>query len=115
MENIIGNKSVSPLSGSKASEKNTIKLPNIKDFTIIKPISRGAFGKVFLCHKNEKPDQIFAVKVMKKKVMVNKNMMKQVLTERDALALSRSPFVVQLFYSLQSKTNIYLVSIDHRF
>ncbi|XP_042897815.1 serine/threonine-protein kinase greatwall isoform X2 [Parasteatoda tepidariorum] len=84
-------------------------LPSIKDFTIIKPISRGAFGKVFLCHKNENPDKIFAVKVMKKKVMVNKNMMKQVLTERDALAVSRSPFVVQLFYSMQSQNSIYLV------
>lgn len=33
-----------------------------------------------------------------------------VLIERDALAVSRSPFVVQLFYSMQSKNNIYLVS-----
>ncbi|CAL1266255.1 unnamed protein product [Larinioides sclopetarius] len=46
---------------------------------------------------------------MKKETMVNKNMMKQVLTERNALALSRSPFVVQLFYSMQSKTSIFLV------
>ncbi|GBM44944.1 Serine/threonine-protein kinase greatwall [Araneus ventricosus] len=85
------------------------RLPSIADFTIIKPISRGAFGKVYLCHKKEKPDQIFAVKVMKKETMVNKNMMKQVLTERNALALSRSPFVVQLFYSMQSKNSIFLV------
>lgn len=34
-------------------------------------------SKVFLGHKNGKPDQVFAVKVMKKKVMVNKNMMQQ--------------------------------------
>ena len=33
-----------------------------------------------------------------------------VVTERDVLALSKSPFVVQLFYSLQSKLNIFLVS-----
>ncbi|GFT76124.1 hypothetical protein TNCV_3954201 [Trichonephila clavipes] len=46
---------------------------------------------------------------MKKETMVNKNMMKQVLTERNALALSRSPFVVQLFYSMQSKNDIFLV------
>ena len=33
-----------------------------------------------------------------------------VIAERDALALSKSPFVVHLYYSLQSKQNIYLVS-----
>ena len=33
-----------------------------------------------------------------------------VVTERDVLALSKSPFVVQLFYSLQSKHSIFLVS-----
>lgn len=35
-----------------------------------------------------------------------------VVAERDALALSKSPFVVQLFYSLQSKYSIFLVSAN---
>lgn len=34
-----------------------------------------------------------------------------VLAERDAMAQATSPFIVHLFYSLQSKQNIYLVSI----
>ncbi|GFY34054.1 hypothetical protein TNCV_997351 [Trichonephila clavipes] len=101
------NKNIS--SSSDSFPEKVVKLPSINDFTFIKPISRGAFGKVYLCHKKEKPSQIFAVKVMKKETMVNKNMMKQVLTERNALALSRSPFVVQLFYSMQSKNDIFLV------
>uniref|UniRef100_A0A8C3QYK6 Serine/threonine-protein kinase greatwall n=1 Tax=Cyanoderma ruficeps TaxID=181631 RepID=A0A8C3QYK6_9PASS len=41
--------------------------------------------------------------------MINKNMVHQVQAERDALALSKSPFVVHLYYSLQSANNIYLV------
>ncbi|XP_076320504.1 serine/threonine-protein kinase greatwall-like isoform X2 [Tachypleus tridentatus] len=65
--------------------------------------------KVFLGHKKENPRQLFAIKVMKKAEMVNKNMVHQVLAERDALALSHSPFVVQIFYSLQSRQNIYLI------
>ena len=36
-------------------------------------------------------------------------MAQQVIAERDALAVSKSPFVVKLFYSLQSKENVYLV------
>lgn len=85
------------------------KAPDINDFTIIKPISRGAFGKVFLAHKKTNKDQLYAIKVMKKSDMINKNMVTQVVTERNALALSQSPFCVHLFYSLQSTSSIYLV------
>ncbi|XP_038207643.1 serine/threonine-protein kinase greatwall isoform X1 [Zerene cesonia] len=87
----------------------TNKLPDIHDFTIIKPISRGAFGKVFLAQKKHNPEQLYAIKVMKKSDMINKNMVTQVVTERNALALSRSPFCVHLFYSLQSISSVYLV------
>ncbi|XP_013191281.2 serine/threonine-protein kinase greatwall isoform X2 [Amyelois transitella] len=85
------------------------KAPDIKDFTIIKPISRGAFGKVFLAHKNSNKEQMYAIKVMEKSDMINKNMVAQVVTERNALALSRSPFCVHLFYCLQSASSVYLV------
>ncbi|XP_055851227.1 serine/threonine-protein kinase greatwall isoform X2 [Episyrphus balteatus] len=89
--------------------ENNLKVPTIKDFVIIKPISRGAFGKVFLGYKNNDPNKLFAVKVMRKSEMINKNMVSQVITERNALALSRSPFCVSLFYSLQSVSYVYLV------
>ncbi|XP_025957358.1 serine/threonine-protein kinase greatwall isoform X2 [Dromaius novaehollandiae] len=46
---------------------------------------------------------------MKKADMINKNMVHQVQAERDALALSKSPFIVHLYYSLQSANNVYLV------
>ncbi|KPU72779.1 uncharacterized protein Dana_GF23215, isoform B [Drosophila ananassae] len=85
------------------------KLPTIKDFVIIKPISRGAFGKVFLGYKNNDSNKLFAIKVMRKSEMINKNMVSQVITERNALALSRSQFCVSLFYSLQSLSYVYLV------
>lgn len=85
------------------------KPPDIHDFTIIKGISRGAFGKVYLGCKKTNPDQLYAIKVMKKSEMIHKNMASQVVTERNALALSKSPFCVQLFYSLQTTSNIYLV------
>ncbi|KAI8438424.1 hypothetical protein MSG28_010950 [Choristoneura fumiferana] len=85
------------------------KAPDINDFTIVKPISRGAFGKVFLAHKKNNKDLMYAIKVMKKSDMINKNMVAQVVTERNALALSRSPFCVHLFYSLQSVSSVYLL------
>ncbi|KAH8359323.1 hypothetical protein KR093_005819 [Drosophila rubida] len=91
------------------NHSHNAKLPTIKDFAIIKPISRGAFGKVFLGYKHNDPNKLFAIKVMRKSEMINKNMVSQVITERNALALSRSPFCVNLFYSLQSLSSVYLV------
>ncbi|XP_058055963.1 uncharacterized protein LOC131207368 [Anopheles bellator] len=85
------------------------RLPTIKDFSILKPISRGAFGKVFLGYKNSDHNKLYAIKVMQKTEMINKNMVSQVVTERNALALSRSPFCVTLYYSLQSITSVFLV------
>ena len=52
--------------------------PSIDDFEILKPISRGAFGKVYLCHRKDHPEKKLAVKVMKKSDMVQKNMVDQV-------------------------------------
>ncbi|XP_054446252.1 serine/threonine-protein kinase greatwall isoform X2 [Pteronotus mesoamericanus] len=92
--------------GKCVSRISVPRPPSIEEFTIVKPISRGAFGKVYLGQKGGK---LYAVKVVKKADMINKNMTHQVQAERDALALSKSPFIVHLYYSLQSANNIYLV------
>lgn len=85
------------------------KPPDINDFVIIKPISKGAFGKVFLGHKKSNNKVMYAIKVMKKYEMIHKNMVSQVVNERNALALTNCPFCVKLYYSLQTSSSIYLV------
>ncbi|XP_050731618.1 serine/threonine-protein kinase greatwall-like isoform X2 [Eriocheir sinensis] len=87
----------------------SLEMPKIEDFQFLKPISRGAFGKVFLGCKNDNPSQLYAIKVVKKSDIVHKNMVEQVITERDALARTKSPYCVQLYYSLQTVSNVYLV------
>ncbi|XP_070961209.1 serine/threonine-protein kinase greatwall-like isoform X1 [Oncorhynchus clarkii lewisi] len=84
------------------------KPASIEDFVVLKPISRGAFGKVYLARKKSNA-RLYAIKVVKKADMRDKNMADQMKAERDALALSKSPFVVHLFYCLQSATKVYLV------
>lgn len=81
---------------------------SIKDFEILKPISRGAFGKVYLAMKKRTGD-LFAIKVLSKSDLVRKNLVDSVLAERNALAKAQNPFVVKLFYSFQSEKNLYLV------
>ncbi|EKM59153.1 uncharacterized protein PHACADRAFT_136458 [Phanerochaete carnosa HHB-10118-sp] len=82
---------------------------SIKDFEIIKPISKGAFGSVFLAKKKVTGDY-FAIKVLKKADMIAKNQITNVKAERMILMKqSESPFVAKLYFTFQSKENLYLV------
>ncbi|CAN1126932.1 Probable serine/threonine protein kinase IRE4 [Linum perenne] len=81
---------------------------SIEDFEIIKPISRGAFGKVFLARKRTTGD-LFAIKVLKKVDMWRKNDVERILAERNILITVRNPFVVRFFYSFTCRDNLYLV------
>ncbi|KAJ6846826.1 putative serine/threonine protein kinase IREH1 [Iris pallida] len=80
----------------------------IDDFEIIKPISRGAFGRVFLAKKRKTGD-LFAIKVLRKADTIRKNAVESILAERDILISVRNPFVVRFFYSFTSRENLYLV------
>ncbi|TGZ71032.1 hypothetical protein CRM22_002857 [Opisthorchis felineus] len=84
------------------------KAPSIHDFQLLKPISRGAFGKVFLARK-EGGTKLFAIKIVSKEEMKRKNLVDKVTAERNALAVSKCPYIVHLYYSLQTTSHIYLV------
>ncbi|CAL5343884.1 unnamed protein product [Camellia sinensis] len=93
----------------RASPANPSKdRTSIEDFEIIKPISRGAFGRVFLARKRATGD-LFAIKVLKKADMICKNAVESILAERDILISVRNPFVVRFFYSFTCRENLYLV------
>ncbi|CAG8579485.1 10890_t:CDS:2 [Paraglomus occultum] len=93
----------SPRMSSKPSQ------PSIKDFEIIKPISKGAFGSVYLSKKRTTGDY-YAIKVLKKSDMIAKNQVTNVKAERMILMTQTdSPFVVKLYFSFQSKDYLYLV------
>ncbi|KAH0556112.1 hypothetical protein GP486_005952 [Trichoglossum hirsutum] len=83
--------------------------PSIKDFEIIKPISKGAFGSVYLSKKKSTGDY-FAIKVLKKADMIVKNQVTNVKAER-AIMMSQgeSDFVAKLFWTFSSKDYLYLV------
>ncbi|KAK4700084.1 serine/threonine-protein kinase RIM15, partial [Phenoliferia sp. Uapishka_3] len=85
------------------------KASSIKDFTILKPISKGAFGSVYLAKKITTGDY-YAIKVLKKSDMIAKNQVTNVKAERMILMTqTESDFVVKLFYTFQSKDYLYLV------
>ena len=67
---------------------------SIDVFEILKPISRGAFGRVYLARKRATGD-LFAIKVMRKVDLIRKNMVQSVKNERNILAMANNPFVVR--------------------
>ncbi|KAI9676549.1 MAG: rim15, signal transduction response regulator [Caeruleum heppii] len=83
--------------------------PSIKDFEIIKPISKGAFGSVYLSKKKSTGDY-FAIKVLKKTDMVAKNQVTNVKAERAIMMWQgQSDFVAKLYWTFSSKDYLYLV------
>ena len=82
---------------------------SIKDFEIIKPISKGAFGSVYLSKKKSTGDY-FAIKVLKKADMVAKNQISNVKAERAIMMWQgESDFVAKLYWTFSSKEFLYLV------
>ncbi|KIY71409.1 AGC/NDR protein kinase [Cylindrobasidium torrendii FP15055 ss-10] len=80
----------------------------LDDFRTVKVIGKGAFGEVRLVQKTD-TGKIFALKLLKKDEMLKKDQLAHVRAERDVLAESNSPWVVQLFYSFQDPMYLYLV------
>ncbi|KAG0640002.1 hypothetical protein HOY80DRAFT_885502 [Tuber brumale] len=105
-----GKPPVSPrLSGVNPTQQNRAVPPSIKDFEIIKPISKGAFGSVYLSKKKSTGDY-FAIKVLKKADMIAKNQVTNVRAERAIMMVQgESDFVAKLFWTFASKDYLYLV------
>ncbi|CEP64937.1 protein kinase RIM15 LALA0_S15e00760g [Lachancea lanzarotensis] len=83
--------------------------PSIRDYDIIKPISKGAYGSVFLAKRRITGDY-FAIKVLKKSDMIAKNQVTNVKSERAIMMIqSNKPYVAQLFATFQNRGNLFLV------
>ena len=81
---------------------------SIQDFQLLKPISKGAYGRVYLARKIATGD-LFAVKVMNKKDLLRKNQRQHVQSERRIMAHANNPFVAKFYHSFQSKNHLFIV------
>ncbi|KAL8895282.1 MAG: hypothetical protein Q9192_003734 [Flavoplaca navasiana] len=83
-----------------------------EDFQILKLIGRGTFGQVFLVRKKD-TQRLYAMKVLSKKVIVQKKEVAHTLGERNILvrtAMADSPFIVGLKFSFQTAADLYLIT-----
>ncbi|KAL6954911.1 non-specific serine,threonine protein kinase [Sarracenia purpurea var. burkii] len=73
----------------------------LEDFEIMKLVGQGAFGKVFQVRKRC-TSEIYAMKVMRKDKIMEKNHAEYMKAERDILTKIEHPYIVQLRYSFQA-------------
>ncbi|RZB94161.1 hypothetical protein D0Y65_025434 [Glycine soja] len=85
-----------------------IQRVSIEDFEILKVVGQGAFAKVYQVRKKG-TSEIYAMKVMRKDKIMEKNHAEYMKAERDIWTKIEHPFVVQLRYSFQTKYRLYLV------
>ncbi|KIX03141.1 uncharacterized protein Z518_06692 [Rhinocladiella mackenziei CBS 650.93] len=82
------------------------------DFQILKLIGKGTFGQVYQVRKKD-TQRIYAMKVLSKKVIIQKKEIQHTIGERNILvrtATTESPFIVGLKFSFQTPTDLYLVT-----
>ncbi|CAI9287446.1 unnamed protein product [Lactuca saligna] len=85
-----------------------VKTIGLEDFEVMKVVGQGAFGKVYQVRKRDSLE-IYAMKVVRKDKIVEKNHAEYMKAERDILTKIDHPFIVQLRYSFQTKYRLYLV------
>jgi len=80
----------------------------VDDFDPIKVIGKGAFGEVRLVQKVD-TGHVYAMKILRKADMVEKEQVAHVRAERDILVEADHQWVVKMFYSFQDPANLYLI------
>eukprot|EP01090_Pellita_catalonica_P001876 TRINITY_DN1159_c0_g1_i1.p1 TRINITY_DN1159_c0_g1~~TRINITY_DN1159_c0_g1_i1.p1 ORF type:complete len:481 (-),score=105.50 TRINITY_DN1159_c0_g1_i1:545-1807(-) len=78
------------------------------DFEIIKKIGEGSFAKVFLVKKKDS-GTLYAMKSIKKKMLIRENELHHTRTELQILRNNDSPFLINLRYSFQTDARVYFV------
>lgn len=80
----------------------------IDDFELLKVVGKGNFGKVMQVRKKDN-DQIFAMKILNKKIIAERNEIEHTKTERNILEKLTHPFLVNLHYAFQTSEKLYFV------
>lgn len=117
----IGDESLGEKSGNESHEKPKMltstptkqkrqekKVPCEEDYDVIKLISNGAYGAVYLV-KHKQSRQRFAMKKINKNNLILRNQVEQVFAERDILSFADNPFVVSMHCSFETKKHLCLV------
>ncbi|PWN47358.1 kinase-like protein [Violaceomyces palustris] len=79
----------------------------LAQFHIITQVGQGGYGEVFLARKRD-TGEVCALKKLRKRVLVKMDEVRHVLTERDILTATRTPWLVRLLYAFQDHEHVFL-------
>lgn len=93
----------------QSTKKDTFSAaPSEVDFDVIKLISNGAYGAVYLV-RHKQTRQRFAMKKIIKNNLMLRNQIEQVFAERDIMSFTDNPFVVTMYCSFETRKHLCLV------
>ncbi|KAE8300620.1 RAC-gamma serine/threonine-protein kinase [Larimichthys crocea] len=84
------------------------KRKTMNDFDYLKLLGKGTFGKVILV-REKASGTYYAMKILKKEVIIAKDEVAHTLTESRVLKNTRHPFLTSLKYSFQTKDRLCFV------
>ncbi|KAI5480915.1 serine/threonine protein kinase [Pseudohyphozyma bogoriensis] len=79
----------------------------LNQFHVLTQVGQGGYGEVYLARHKE-TGSVVALKKMRKRTLLKMDEIRHVLTERDILASTNSPWLVRLLYAFQDPTHVYL-------
>ncbi|XP_043227085.1 putative protein kinase C delta type homolog [Amphibalanus amphitrite] len=83
---------------------------SVDDFKMLKVLGKGSFGKVMLAEMKNVPNRSFAIKCLKKDVVLDDDDVDCTLIERNVMAMgTRHPFICHLFCTFQSPSHLFFV------
>ena len=83
---------------------------SVDDFVILKLIGKGSYGKVFLVKRANNENEIYAMKILKKKQMMIQNQAIHIKTEKRIMESVDHPFIIKLKYAFHNKSKLYMLT-----
>ncbi|XP_037535888.1 cGMP-dependent protein kinase 1 [Nematolebias whitei] len=82
----------------------------LSDFQIIRTLGVGEFGHEDLVHLKSSTEHVFAMRVLKKKLIVSSGRREHVLRECNVLMETRCPFIIRLHKTFRDAEHLYLLT-----
>lgn len=81
---------------------------SLSEFQLIRTVGTGSFGRVYIS-RSKINEQLYAIKVLKKVVLVQHKQVEHTNNERKVLLTVDDPFCIRLWGTFQDNVNLYMI------